>query len=31
MVGELELPISMQNGQLYLGPIMLMELEPVID
>lgn len=31
MPSEMELPISMQNGQLYLGPIMLMELEPVIN
>lgn len=31
MPGEMELPISMQNGQLYLGPIMLMELDPLIE
>jgi len=28
---EVPLSISMQNGQLYLGPIMLMELPPVIE
>ncbi len=29
--GDVPLSISMQNGQLYIGPIMLMELEPIIE
>ncbi len=31
MPGEIPLSISMQNGQLYLGPIMLMELNAIIE
>jgi|TARA_R110002096_G_scaffold257381_1_gene450947 hypothetical protein len=31
MPDEVPLSISMQNGQLYLGPIMLMELPPLIE